>query len=82
MMCDPNTEATSLARNIVSVDRPQLVSNLAIAEQIESALAGFDIERLDHTDCAGVAKRALAPHRSNGGGLAPSGHMDRVPDIR
>jgi acetylornithine deacetylase len=56
---------------------------------VEAALTGFDIERLDYTDPAGVPKRALVAHRgpSSGiahaamtGGLAFSGHMDTVPD--
>jgi acetylornithine deacetylase len=78
-MADPN-ELTSLARELVSLDSRSFVSNLSIADRIENALAGFDIERLDYTDSAGVAKRALVAHRGNGSGLALSGHMDTVPD--
>ena len=47
---------------------------------MEAALAGFDIERIDYTDDAGVAKRALVAHRGPTGGIALSGHMDTVPD--
>jgi len=64
-MRDPNTEPTSLAREIVSPDSRRFVSNLSIAEQIESALAGCDIERLDYAGPARVVKRALAAHRGN-----------------
>jgi acetylornithine deacetylase/succinyl-diaminopimelate desuccinylase-like protein len=56
------------------------VSNLPVAERVEAALAGFDIERIDYTDDAGVAKRALVAHRGPMGGIALSGHMDTVPD--
>jgi acetylornithine deacetylase len=79
-MPDPNTELTPLARELVSLDSRSFVSNLPIADRIESALAGFDIEHLDYTDDAGVAKRALVAHRGDGSGLALSGHMDTVPD--
>jgi acetylornithine deacetylase len=79
-MPDQNAELASLARELVSLDSRSFVSNLPTAERIESALAGFDIERLDYTDSAGVAKRALVAHRGNGSGLALSGHMDTVPD--
>jgi acetylornithine deacetylase/succinyl-diaminopimelate desuccinylase-like protein len=43
-------------------------------------LTGFDIENLDYTDAAGVAKRAIVAHRGPQGGIALSGHMDTVPD--
>ena len=51
-----------------------------MAERVEASLAGFDIERIDYTDDAGVAKRALVAHRGPMGGIALSGHMDTVPD--
>ncbi len=70
----------ALARDLVAVDSRSSVSNLPIAERLEAALAGCDIERLDYTDAAGVAKRALVAHRGPPGGLAFSGHMDTVPD--
>ncbi len=79
-MPDPDTELTSLARELVSLDSRSFVSNLPIAEHVARALAGFDVERLDYTDSAGVAKRVLVAHRGNGSGLALSGHMDTVPD--
>lgn len=79
-MPDPDTELTSLARELVSLDSRSFVSNLPIADRIENALTGFDIERLDYTDAAGVAKRALVAHRGDGSGIALSGHMDTVPD--
>jgi acetylornithine deacetylase/succinyl-diaminopimelate desuccinylase-like protein len=81
-MRDPDTGLTSIAREIVSLDSASCVSNLPTADQIESALAGFDTERLDDTDSARVVRCALAAHRGNGSGLALSGHMDRVPDPR
>ena len=79
-MTDFQTEVVSLARELVSLDSRSFVSNLAVAERVEASLAGFDIERIDYTDDAGVAKRALVAHRGPMGGIALSGHMDTVPD--
>jgi acetylornithine deacetylase len=70
----------ALARELVSLDSRSFVSNLPVAERVEAALSGFDIEHLDYTDDAGVAKRALVAHRGPAGGIALSGHMDTVPD--
>ncbi len=80
MRSDPSSQLVDLAGDLVRIDSRSFVSNLAIAERVETALAGFDIERLDYTDAAGVAKRALVAHRGPAGGIALSGHMDTVPD--
>ncbi|MBK1657539.1 M20/M25/M40 family metallo-hydrolase [Paracraurococcus ruber] len=69
-----------LAADLVRLDSRSSLSNLAVAERIEAELAGFEIERLDYVDPAGVAKRALVAHRGPPGGHALSGHMDTVPD--
>ena len=68
-----------LARDLVAIDSRSAVSNLAIAERIETALPGFEVERLDFTDPDGVGKRALVAMRGDPGGIAFSGHMDTVP---
>jgi acetylornithine deacetylase/succinyl-diaminopimelate desuccinylase-like protein len=73
-------QLTELASTLVRLDSRSFVSNLAVAEQVEAALPGFEMEHLDYTDPAGVAKRALVAHRGGKGGLAFSGHMDTVPD--
>ncbi len=72
-------QAVALARDLIAIDSRSALSNLAVAERIEPELAGFEVERLDYTDPAGVAKRALVAHRGPPGGLALSGHMDTVP---
>ncbi len=72
-------ELLVLARDLIAIDSRSAVSNLAIAERIEPELAGFEVERLDYADAAGVAKRALVAHRGPVGGLALCGHMDTVP---
>ncbi|UPG72094.1 M20/M25/M40 family metallo-hydrolase [Roseomonas gilardii subsp. gilardii] len=72
----------ALARDLVRIDSRSSLTNLPVAERLEAELPGFEIERLDYTDAAGVAKRALVAHRGplSGGGLALSGHMDTVPE--
>ena len=79
-MNDFQTPLLALARDLVSLDSRSFVSNLPVADRVEAALAGFDIERIDYTDAAGVAKRAIVAHRGPPGGIALSGHMDTVPD--
>jgi acetylornithine deacetylase/succinyl-diaminopimelate desuccinylase-like protein len=73
-------DVVALTRDLVSLDSRSFVSNLAVADRVETALPGFDIERIDYTDDAGVAKRVLVAHRGPAGGIALSGHMDTVPD--
>lgn len=68
-----------LASDLIAIDSRSALPNLAIADRIEAELAGFEVERLDYTDKAGVAKRALIAHRGPPGGHALSGHMDTVP---
>ncbi len=79
-MTDTLAGVTALARDLVAIDSRSFVSNIAVAERVEAALAGFEVERLDYTDAAGVAKRALVAARGGAGGIAFSGHMDTVPD--
>ena len=73
------SDLLTLAADLVRIDSRSFVSNLAVAERIESELTGFEVERLDYVDPAGIAKRALVAHRGPAGGLALSGHMDTVP---
>jgi acetylornithine deacetylase len=72
-------ELAELAQALVRMDSRSSVSNIAVAERIEAELTGFEVERLDYTDPAGVAKRALVARRGGPGGYALSGHMDTVP---
>lgn len=77
---DTERSVTSLTCELVSLDSRSFVSNLPVADRVSAALTGFDIEHLDYTDAAGVAKRAIVAHRGPRGGIALSGHMDTVPD--
>lgn len=79
-MTDPTTAITNLTRDLVALDSRSSLSNIAVADRIEPELRGFEVERLDYQDAAGVPKRVLVAHRGGSGGIAFSGHMDTVPD--
>jgi acetylornithine deacetylase len=79
-MTDPTQAIAELTRDLVALDSRSSVSNLAVAERIEPELRGFEVERIDYQDTAGVAKRVLVAHRGGAGGIALSGHMDTVPE--
>lgn len=79
-MTSPEDRAIRLAQDIVRIDSRSFVSNIGVADRIEAELAGFEIERLDYTDAAGVTKRALVARRGSGACIAFSGHMDTVPE--
>lgn len=78
-MPDMSDPVLRLAADLVAIDSRSFVSNIPLAERIERELAGFEVERLDWVDEAGVAKRALVAHKGPKGGHALSGHMDTVP---
>ena len=79
-MSDDAETVARLAADLVAMDSRSALSNIPVAERIESELRGFDIVRLDYSDANGVAKRALVAHRGPRGGYALSGHMDTVPE--
>ena len=87
-MTDHTRAVMALARDLVTIDSRSFVSNRLLADRIETALAGFELERLDYRDRNGIEKRALVAHRGGkagmdgeySGSLALSGHMDTVPD--
>jgi acetylornithine deacetylase/succinyl-diaminopimelate desuccinylase-like protein len=79
-MTDPTTAIAELTRALVVLDSRSFVSNIPVADRIEPELAGYEVERIDYADAAGVAKRVLVAHRGGPGGIAFSGHMDTVPD--
>ena len=72
------TDAPSLISRaeLIRIDSRSFVSNLPVADRVEAALAGFDIERPRLHGCCGVAKRALVAHRGPTRCIALSGHMD------
>lgn len=79
-MTEFSATIANLTRDLVTLDSRSSVSNIQVADRIEPELLGFDIERIDYADAAGVPKRVLVAHRGGPGGLAFSGHMDTVPD--
>jgi len=70
---------STLAQDLVRIDSRSPISNLAIADRLESELRDFELERLEYKDAAGINKSVLVAARGTGG-LAFSGHMDTVPD--
>ncbi|MCK8786449.1 M20/M25/M40 family metallo-hydrolase [Roseomonas sp. NAR14] len=78
-MPDHSAELRRLACDLVAIDSRSFLSNIPVADRIEQALDGFEIERLDYADAAGTPKRVLVAHRGPPGGIALSGHMDTVP---
>ena len=79
-MTDPTTAIAELTRDLVALDSRSSLSNIQVADRIEAELAGFQIERIDYQDAAGIPKRVLVANRGGSGGIAFSGHMDTVPD--
>lgn len=73
------SDVVTLAQALVRIDSRSFMSNIAVADRILRELDGFEVERLDYRDPAGVAKCVLVARRGEGG-LAFSGHMDTVPD--
>ena len=79
-MPDLSSTLACLTADLVRLDSRSFVSNYAVAERVEAAMTGFEVEHLDYVDPAGTPKRCLVAHRGPAGGLAFSGHMDTVPD--
>lgn len=68
-----------LAQDLVRIDSRSSISNLPIADRLDTELRDFEIERLEYKDANGVNKIVLVAARGKGG-LAFSGHMDTVPE--
>jgi acetylornithine deacetylase len=79
-MTDLIASISELTRDLVKLDSRSSLSNIPVAGRIEPELHGFEVERIDYQDAAGVPKRVLVAHRGGPGGIAFSGHMDTVPD--
>jgi acetylornithine deacetylase len=79
-MTDQMTAIAGLTQDLVVLDSRSSLSNIPVADRIEPELHGFEVERIDYQDAAGVPKRVLVTHRGGSGGIAFSGHMDTVPD--
>src|SRR4051812_20620957 len=67
-----------LTQDLVRIDSRSMISNLPIADRLETELQAFEVERLEYKDPSGVNKSVLVAARGSGG-LALSGHMDTVP---
>lgn len=75
-------DVLELTKHFVSMETVSHQSNIDITDQIEEMLtaAGFETERLDYVDDAGVSKGNLIAKLGTGkGGLAFCSHSDTVP---
>ncbi|MFT4066674.1 M20/M25/M40 family metallo-hydrolase [Paraburkholderia sp.] len=70
-----------LLKRMISIDSRSFVSNLPIADLIESELHDWDLEIIDYIDDRGTAKRNIvARYPGSNSKLAFAGHLDTVPD--
>ena len=76
---ETHESVASLARDLVRIDSRSAVSNLPLADRLETELSEFQLERTDYKDANGVNKCVLVAARGSGG-LAFCGHMDTVPN--
>jgi len=73
--------ALDLLKRMIGIDSRSFVSNLPIAELMEAELAGWQVERIDYVDPAGVKKRNLvAVEPGQRPRIAFAGHLDTVSD--
>lgn len=74
--------ALDYARELVSFDSISLKSNVEVTDCVQAMLTklGFETERLEYNDQAGVRKASVVGKRGRGtGGMAYFGHTDVVP---
>jgi len=74
--------ALDYARELVAFDSISLKSNVAVTDCVQQMLTklGFETERLEYNDKAGVRKASVVGKRGHGtGGMAYFGHTDVVP---
>lgn len=75
-------DALDYARDLIAFDSISPVSNCAVTDYVEEKLKrlGFETERLEFNDLAGVRKASIVGRRGRGtGGMAWFGHTDVVP---
>jgi acetylornithine deacetylase/succinyl-diaminopimelate desuccinylase-like protein len=79
-MCE-TPHVVALARLMVACDSRSIVSNFPLLEQLQARLPGWEIERIDYTDDAGLPKANLvARWPVSSSRLAFAGHTDTVTD--
>ena len=77
-----SVDALELAHRLVAIDSVSRHSNAAISDLLHGVLegAGFEVERLEYDDPAGVRKVNLVGRRGRGsGGFGLFSHSDTVP---
>src|SRR5258705_1098651 len=64
---------------MIAIDSRSSVSNVPLANCLQSQLDGWEIERIDYVDAQGVAKtNIVATDRESTSPLAFAGHLDTV----
>ena len=75
-------DVLGLTKELVAIDSVSARSNAAAADRLEAEFRerGFEVERLEYDDAAGVRKVNLVARKGEGtGGLAFLSHLDTVP---
>lgn len=78
MTIDISQRVVGLASDLVAIDTRARCASHAAVERCLAELDGFEIERIDFRDAAGVEKRAAVARRGRGPMLAFCGHVDTV----
>src|SRR5262245_46610707 len=75
-------DALKLAQELVAFESTSSLSNVAVSDYVERTLRqlGFETERIEYDDDAGVRKACIVGKKGEGrGGFAYFGHTDVVP---
>jgi acetylornithine deacetylase len=75
-------QTTRIACQLLSIDSRSERSSCAIVDACLEELKGFEIERIDYRDEAGVEKSVAVARSAPGPCLAFCGHVDTVPPVR
>jgi len=77
---DLSRHIARLASDLVAIDSRSRQPSADAVERCLAELPGFDVERIDYRDAAGVDKRVAVARRGRGPCLALCGHVDTVED--
>lgn len=75
-------QAVDYAKDLIAFESTSRLSNVAVSDYVETTLKrlGFETERIEHNDAAGVRKVSIVGKKGPGrGGLSYFGHTDVVP---
>jgi acetylornithine deacetylase/succinyl-diaminopimelate desuccinylase-like protein len=73
-------QLVDLLRAMIAIDSRSSVSNIPLADFMQTKLDGWEIERIDYVDADGIAKtNIVAADPASASPLAFAGHLDTVP---